>query len=73
MKQFLHGSDVYGKNEIVVMGNTFAHRDIFRSLGGQWNADDKSWLICIEGVARNQQAKIAQKLSGLAGVRLEVR
>lgn len=58
-----------------VSGNTFAHRDKIKSLGGRWDGDGKVWVIDIAGHPRNTmrgRSGLSQELYALekAGCRV---
>jgi hypothetical protein len=33
------------KSQTIWTGNTFAHKDYIKSLGGRWDADRKAWIV----------------------------
>lgn len=40
-------------NTVEISGNTYAHRDAIKALGGKWNKDRKVWVIDIANHPRN--------------------
>jgi hypothetical protein len=34
------------KNQTIILtGNTFAHKDEIKAIGGKWDADRKAWIV----------------------------
>lgn len=65
----LNGDDYMSlfKRETEWSGNTYAHRDYIRSLGGRWDAANKVWIVPAMTMRERGDCRVPQ------GIQVKVR
>jgi hypothetical protein len=66
----LSGSTVKSLDKVYLSGNTFAHKDAIKALGGKWDKDRKEWTVPAVTSMRGR-GDFAHTLNRMRGVRVE--
>ena len=68
----ISGSDLKHGRTLYLSGNTFAHKDAIKQMGGRWNKDTKEWEVT-PGTTMRERGTHSNLLHGMSrkGVRIE--